>query len=113
MVANIYIRSLRRPCDTHRIRRCSYIIFRGRKTHLRENEAVLVGEGEAATLSHFVVQPRGVLQSSEVQRVLDILTRHEEVVLEISVRHRVASDRVQVLLGALLVQLFERADCSR
>lgn len=81
-------------------------------TYLRENEAVLVCEGDAALLGHVVEQPRSVLQAGEVQLPDGLLAFHEGEFVEIFVRGHAVFDGLQVLPGALEVQLLEVAPLS-
>jgi len=78
-------------------------------SHLGEDEAVLIGEGEAAALGHIVEHSRGVLQAGQVQHVYWALALQEDERVEVFVRHHAVLDRVQVFPGALEVPLFEGA----
>ena len=77
--------------------------------YLRENEAVLVGEGDAALLGDVVEQPRGVLQAGEGQLLDELLAFHEDESMELLVRGNAVLDGLQVLPGTLEVELLEVA----
>lgn len=68
--------------------------------YLREDEAFLVGENDAAPLSHVVEQPWGVLNASQVQQVHRLLPFHQDEVEEVVVTRHAVLDGVQVLGGA-------------
>lgn len=79
--------------------------------YLRENEAILVGKGEAAALGHVVEHPGSVLHAGEVQHLDGALALHEGEAAKVVVRRHAVLDGVQVLPGALDVPLSEGADC--
>lgn len=77
--------------------------------YLRENEALLVGEDDAALLGHVIEQPRSVLQAGQVQHLDGFLAFHEGESVEFFVRGHVVLDGLQVLPGAFDVPLLEGA----
>lgn len=78
--------------------------------YLREDEAFLVGKGDAAPLGHVVEHPGSVLHAGQIQHVERVLPFHEGEAVEIVVSRHAVLDGLHVLPGAFDVPVLEGAD---